>query len=74
MILTLIYWHISFETYVPKHLIIVLQWEPENSEIKRRLSDSRYDFKQSNEHERHQLCSIFRPISLNNIPVEVFAL
>ena len=40
-------------------------WEPENSVIERCLSDTNYDFKASIEHETHQLCSVYRPISIN---------
>ena len=55
-----------------------IQWEPENSGIGRRLLDSKYDFKKSNEHETQHICSVNRPISLikwlNKLLVKLFAL
>ena len=45
----------------------MVQWEPENSGIERRLLNSIYDYKQSNEHVPQQLCSI--NILLNKIVI-----
>ena len=42
-----------------------IQCKPENSEIGILLLDSSYDFKQSNKQGTQQLCSVHRPISLN---------
>ena len=42
----------------------VLQWEPENSKIEKRILDLSYDFKYHNEHVTRQFCSEYRPISL----------
>ena len=44
---------------------IYLQCEPENSGIVRRLLESSYNFKKSNTHKLQQLCSLNRPIKLN---------
>ena len=42
--------------------MLKIQWGPENSGVRRRLLDSNYDFRQSNEHEKQQLCSVNSPI------------
>ena len=43
----------------------LIQWEPENSEIERRLLESSFNFKKCDEHEKQQLSSVSRPILLN---------
>ena len=39
-------------------LPIKIQWEPENSEIRRRLLDSKFVLKWSSQHQTQQLCSV----------------
>ena len=56
----------SFEVTQFKISLEVIKWEPESYKIGSRLSDWSFDFKESNELETQQLCSVNRPISLKS--------
>ena len=50
---------------VTKLFLFKIQIDSENSEIRKRLLESSFNFKKSHKHETYQLCSVNRSIILN---------